>query len=369
MVRKVKEKYNLSFGEMAISVKGNNKFLQAVDLILDWKAINSIFNRVSSPSPYGASSYSKILLFKIILLQTWYNLSDPVVEEQINDRISFIKFLKISLDSPTPDHSTISRFRIFLLEHNLYDILFQEINRQLIENNLIVKNGAIVDATVITSARRPRKVIQGEVSEDRKEDDKLSASSEPNETAHESKVNDTPIITFSNDTDAAWLKKRGQFLYGYKAHNLVNYDGYFLGGHVTPANISDINQLEAMIKESNLEADTFVLGDKGYMSKKNVELLKTLGLQDGLMRKNVKNKKITEEEHSKNKEISKIRYRVEQSFGLLKKHFGYERMRYIGTKKCDLENTLKMLSFNIKKGIYSIARDLGNRNKKIICLD
>ena len=161
MGRKVKEKYNLSFGEMAISVKGNNKFLQAVDLILDWKAIDSIFNEVSYTSQYGASSYSKILLFKIILLQTWYNLSDPVVEEQINDRISFIKFLKISLDSPTPDHSTVSRFRTFLLENNLYDILFQEINRQLIQNNLIVKNGAIVDATVITSARRPRKVIQG----------------------------------------------------------------------------------------------------------------------------------------------------------------------------------------------------------------
>ena len=112
MVRKVKEKYNLSFGKMAISVKGNNKFLQAVDLVLDWDAINSIFNKRSSISPYGASSYSKILLFKIILLQTWYNLTDPVVEEQINDRISFIKFLKISLDSQTPDHSTFNQATI-----------------------------------------------------------------------------------------------------------------------------------------------------------------------------------------------------------------------------------------------------------------
>jgi len=366
VVRKVKEKYNLSFGEMAISVKGNNKFLQAVDLILDWDAINSIFKKCSSTSPYGASAYSKILLFKIILLQTWYNLSDPVVEEQINDRISFIRFLKISLDSPTPDHSTISRFRTFLIKENLFNELFQEVNKQLIHHNLIVKNGAIVDATVISSARRPRKVIQGEVAEDRKED--VVGSQDSKKAAREVEK-DTPVVTFSNDTDAKWLKKRGKFIYGYKAHNLVDYHGYFLGGHVTPANVSDINQLEAMILESNLESGIFVLGDKGYMSKKNVELLKTLGFQDGLMRKNVKNKKITEDEEFKNKEISKIRYRVEQSFGLLKKHFGYEKMRYIGTEKCNLENTLKMLSFNIKKGVHSLARDLGNRNKKIICLN
>jgi IS5 family transposase len=356
MVRKTKEKYNLSFGEMAISAKGENKFLKAVDLVMDWEAINSIFNKFTTPSQYGATSYSKLLLFKIMLLQTWYNLSDPMVEEQINDRISFIKFLKISLDSPTPDHSTISRFRNFLLENKMYDKLFYEVNRQLIQNNLIVKNGAIVDATVISSARRPRKVIKGKFVEDRKEDEVSK------ENKGDSNLN---IVTYSDDSDATWLFKRGRFHYGYKAHNLVNYDGYFLGGHITPANISDINQLEEMISESNLDSGIFVLGDKGYMSKKNVNLLETLGFKDGLMRKKVKNKDITEEEKFKNKEISKIRYKVEQSFGLLKKHFGYERMRYIGQEKCDLENTLKMLSFNIKKGIYSIAKDYENKNKKI----
>ena len=219
MAKKVKEKYNFSFGEMAISAKGNNKFLQAVDLVLDWDAINAIFNKRSSISPYGASAYSKILLFKIILLQTWYNLTDPIVEEQINDRISFIKFLKISLDSQTPDHSTISRFRTFLVKENLFNELFQEVNRQLIHNNLIVKNGAIVDATVITSSRRPRKIIQGEVTEDRKED--AVDSQESKETTRETKEG-IPVVTFSNDTDAKWLKKRGKFIYGYKAHNLVN---------------------------------------------------------------------------------------------------------------------------------------------------
>lgn len=358
MSRKSKEQYNYSFGEISISSKGDNKFLQAVDLIMDWDTFSDLFEKNSNISKYGATSYSKILLFKIILLQTWYNLSDPAVEEQINDRISFIKFLKISLDSPTPDHSTISRFRSFLLEKKLYDKLFREVNRQLISNSLIVKNGAIVDATVVSSARRPRKVIKGEFAEDRKEDELALATPEDNK-----------IVTYSNDKDATWLKKRGKYIYGYKGHNVVNFDGYFLGGHVTPANISDINQLEEMILESDLEPGIAVLADKGYMSKKNVELVDKLGFQDGIMRKKVKNKELTEEEKNKNKEISKIRFKVEQSFGLIKQHFGYVRMRYIGLEKCNLENTLKMLSLNIKKGIYSIAREFQNRNKKIMCLN
>lgn len=352
MNKKIKEKYKISFAEVAVSSKGNNKFLEAVNYIIDWGSIDEIFKKHSKSSNLGASSYSNILLFKILLLQTWYNLSDPAVEEQINDRISFIKFLGISIDSPTPDHSTISRFRKFLLIKDLYNKLFKEVNKQLVDKKLIVKNGAIVDATVITSARRPRKTIKGELAVDRKED----------EIKEENKVE----ITYSDDKDAAWLIKRGRFHYGYKGHNLVNYDGYFLGGHVTGANVSDINQLEEMINESGIEKGTHILADKGYMSKKNVELLKTLGMKDGIMRKKFKNKELTEEEKIKNKEISKIRYRVEQSFGLLKKHFGYERMRYIGKVKCNLENTIKMMSFNIKKAMYFIAKDYAMKNKKII---
>ncbi len=355
MVRKAKEKYAVSFAEMAVSSKGNNNFLEAVNLIIDWKSIDKIFKKYNERSNIGALSYSNILLFKVILLQTWYNLSDPAVEEQLNDRISFIKFLKISIDSPTPDHSTISRFRTFLLKENLYHKLFKEVNRQLILKNLIVKNGAIVDATVIESARRPRKSIKGELVEDRKED-------EINETSQkENKVE----ITYSDDIDAAWLIKRGKFHYGYKGHHLVNYDGYFLGGHVTGANVSDMNQLEQIIKESDVEKGTTILADKGYMSKKNIQLLNRIEMKDGIMRKKLKNTELTAEEIVRNKEISKIRYRIEQSFGLLKQHFGYEKMRYIGKDRCNLENTIKMLSFNLKKAVYSIARDFGMKNKKI----
>mgnify|MGYP000600242762 FL=1 len=151
-----------------------------------------------------------MLLFKILLLQTWFNLSDTKVEEAINDRISFIKFLNLSIESDTPDHSTISRFRNSLIKDNLDKKLFLEVNRQLESKGILVKNGAIVDATIISSNRRPKK-IDDLVTEDRKEED-------TQETISETKI----ITSYSDDKEARWIKKYGRYLYGYKIHNSVN---------------------------------------------------------------------------------------------------------------------------------------------------
>ena len=154
MVQKIKSKTkkehsHYSFAEMAVINKGKNSFLELVLKIVNWKKIEEILSGQVKSSNIGASSYSNLFLFKIVLLQSWYGLSDPVMEEQLNDRISFIRFLGISLDSPTPDHSTISRYRTFLMSNKIYEVLFSEINTQLQNSNLMVKNGVIVDASVI----------------------------------------------------------------------------------------------------------------------------------------------------------------------------------------------------------------------------
>ena len=129
------------------------------------------FNAICQPP------YSELLLFKILLLQTWFNLSDTKVEEATNDRISFIKFLTLSIESDTPDHSTISRFRNSLIKDNLDKKLFLEVNRQLESKGILVKNGAIVDATIISSGRRFKK-IDDLATEDRKEEDTQEVISE-----------------------------------------------------------------------------------------------------------------------------------------------------------------------------------------------
>jgi len=96
-----------------------------------------------------------------------------------------------------------------------------------------------------------------------------------------------------------------------------------------------------------------VLADKGYASAINREYLLKRTLSDKIMHKAVKGKPLTEEQKEENREISKYRYVVEQTFGLLKLHFGFDRMRYIGNRKCNLEYRIKSMAFNLKKACYS----------------
>ncbi len=266
-----RENKNFGFGDLAIGNKGKNDFLTSVNTLLDWDSIEKIlksslkrgFNAIGQPP------YSELLLFKILLLQTWFNLSDTKVEEAINDRISFIKFLNLS--------------------------------------------------------------------EDRKEEDTQDSISE------------TKIITsYSDDKEARWIKKYGRYLYGYKIHNSVNKEGYILGGVVTGANESDTRHLESILNEIMLEEGLPVLADKGYTSARNSEILESKNLVDKIMLKATKSKKLTAEENAYNREISKFRYVVEQTFGLLKLHFGYTRCRYISQRKVELEYMLKSLSFNTR---------------------
>lgn len=315
--------------------KNSNVFLDKIDQFIDWKNIEKLLKKKYKKtfSADGRPAYPPLSLFKLLLLQKWYGLSDPGLEETLNDRISFIRFSGFSISSPFPDHSTICRFRNTILELGLYEKLFEEIMKQLESKGLLVREGAIVDATIIESSRRPRKVMEI-MPEDRKE--------ENTETP--------PVVTYSDDNEAAWIKKGKRPYYGYKAHLSVDAkDGYVLGGHVTPANVADTTEFEKLINESNLPKDSFVLADKGYASEKNRTILKDKGYADGIMTKAVRNKPLTLIQTTFNKLISSVRYKVERSIGTLKRGYQFSRMRYKGLKKGNMELLLNVTAFNLKK--------------------
>jgi IS5 family transposase len=123
--------------------------------LIDWKPIEKIlrkkYRKVASADD-GRPAYPPLPMFKPLLLQRWYGLSDPGLEDALYDRISFIRFSGFSLGSTLPDHSTICRFRNALMELDIYGKLFEEINRQIESHGLLVKEGAIVDATMMKSS-------------------------------------------------------------------------------------------------------------------------------------------------------------------------------------------------------------------------
>ena len=147
------------------------------------------------------------MLFKIELLRTWYGLSDSEVEDQVNDRLSFTRFVRISMDSVSPDSTTICRFRNMLSAANVYERLLDEINRQLKEKRVIVLKGAIVDASVTESPRRPRGKKEYVVVEDRHEEEGAAEAEEAF-----LKEKEKPNV----DKEARWVKKAGKLRFGYK---------------------------------------------------------------------------------------------------------------------------------------------------------
>lgn len=192
------------FADYFIEQRGHtNTFLDRIDTLIDWKRIEKVLrkNYRKTASAEGRPAYHPLLMFKLLLLQRWHGLSDPGLEEALNDRISFIRFAGFSVSSTLPDHSTICRFRNALLERNLFGKLFEEITRQLEEQSILIKesNGAIVDATIIESSRRPRKVVEF-MPEDRKEDTEEISST---------------VISYSDDHDASWVMKGKKPYYGY----------------------------------------------------------------------------------------------------------------------------------------------------------
>ena len=102
----------------------------------------------------GRPSYDVILMFKILVLQRLYNLSDDQMEFQINDRMSFMRFLGLGLECRVPDAKTIWLFRDKLTKANVIKLLFDQFTAQLEAANIITRTGSIVDATFVDAPRQ-----------------------------------------------------------------------------------------------------------------------------------------------------------------------------------------------------------------------
>jgi IS5 family transposase len=323
-------------------------FVDGVTAIIDWQRVERLLNRGlgrSNEITAGAKAYPALQMFKILLLQQWYGMSDQETEYAMRDRISFIRFAGLSLEETVPDHTTICRFRNALVEKKLLQALLDEVNGQMEQQGKLVKKGVAVDASIISSAARPRKQVEVEaVVCDREE-----ATSPDAEKAIVS-------VSYSHDRDAAWTKKGKTYHYGYKAHTSVDVDtGLVLTAHATPANHSDTGELEALVQSSRLPAKSRVYADKGYTSASNSMLLKQHKYKDGIMHRAYRNRPLSERERNRNKLISNRRYIVERVFGTLKHRYAMARASYLGTAKVQGELLLSSLAYNLKRALYLLS--------------
>lgn len=317
---------------------GADNVLRKVDALLFWPAISAIVRRGLKRSGLGPQGYDPIVLFRCLLLGQWHRLSDPQLEESLRVRLDFMLFVGLDLHARVPDETTHCRFRNALVKGGVYDDLLAEVCRQLEGHGLKLRaaTAAIVDATLIESAARPRTHLVAPP-QDRAE----------GETDAEA----CPDVRFSADGDARWVKKGRKSTLGYKGFARSDEEGFIEKVHVTPANAGESPEFGTMIDGARARR---VLADKAYASRANRDRL--VGKhRDGIMRKAARGRPLRASEKRFNRLISKRRFRIEQCFGTMKRLFGLARARYFGSARTHAQIAMAAIAQNLLKAANKIV--------------
>ena len=340
----IKQSNQPSFVDVAVEHRTvKMPLFDRVNLIVDWHTIELEISKYykKGQSVDGRASYSPIILFKMLLLQMWYGLSDESVEINVKDRISFSKFCCISMDDQVPDSTVLCRFRGALSKENAFEKLLLLINKRLEDNDLMVITGAIVDASVTPTLRKPRGKKEYEtVAVDRKETETTEGTTEKTTKLVEK-------VKPNVDTEAAWIVKAGKIIYGYKQHTVTNQEGFILGIHTTAANESDVKNLKTALDKVDLKPRTPVFADKGYVSAENDATLVNKKLKNRILNKAQKKKPLTEIEKIINKTISQTRYKIERTFGSINRWFKASVARYVGLNKMHSQHLIQAICYNL----------------------
>jgi IS5 family transposase len=344
----IKTKLDMSFSQIFVEKRTRkDTFLRQINQIIKWQPIEKEINKVYKKgfSADGRPSYPGILLFKMLLLEQWYNLSDPGVEDMVNDSLSTMRFCGLQLEDDVPDHSVVSRFRKELTEKKAFDRLLKKINAQLKGKGIMVKEGAaMVDASITDTPRQPKGKTTYEVAIDRHEEERKEEEKDKEEKSMKLIKQVQPGV----DTEARWLKKSGKLRYGYKRHISTEDEGLVLAVHTTTANEHDSKGLKKIVKKTpkrNMKKG--ILGDKGFKVPDNDKLLKDEGIKNRIQHKAYRNRPLTEWEVYFNKLISKQRYKVERTFGGMKRWFGAGRAKYVGLSKTHSQHVLEAIAYNL----------------------
>jgi len=292
----------------------DNHILMKIDKLVNWHPIEKILETLY-PSGTGRPSFPVLTMFKIMLLQQWYNLSDPEMEFALADRIVFQRFLGVSVTDPVPDETTICRFRNRMKEKNLSEKLLELINDQLEAKGYMVKGVTLIDASLVKSKTRPPR---------------KNAHSENNKT---------------QDKDASWTVRNGNPHFGYKMHIAVDNNGLIRKNRITPAHVHD-----SCVFDEILPSDTTaVFADKGYANRSRKKVLRNLGIYVGILDKAYRNTPLSSKQVKQNKRKSRIRKAVERVFAHLKKWYGYIGVRYVGIRTNQNHLHLLGIAYNLKR--------------------
>ncbi|MFH1004621.1 MAG: IS5 family transposase [Bacteroidota bacterium] len=301
------------------------------------KTLDKIYQKTERKSKAGAKPYDYVLMFKVIILQRLYNLSDEQMEFQINDRLTFQRFIGLEFSHNVPDTNTIWTFKEKLKKNNnerkLFDCFYKELEKQ----KLIMSEGKMVDASFHEVPRQRN-------------------SREENKTIKEG---ETPITwkeekqkhkLMHKDRDARWTEKNNQTYYGYKNHVKADLGSKLIDNYtITDASVHDSQALETLLSEKDKGQSLYA--DSAYTGEKQETTINKAEMVNKVHEKGYKNKPLTEAQKESNKNKSKYRARVEHIFGFMENSMHGSYMRIIGIARARVVIGLTNLTYNICRAV------------------
>ena len=312
-----------SLFDWVIQDKGGRRtgaFLQKMEEIVPWKEIGDELDGALYDRQMGRPGFPTHILIKALFLEMWYGLSDPELEEQVLDRVSFQKFLGIRIRTDIPDETTICRFRGKLTELHAEEELFEIVQEMIDEHGVRVNRGTIVDATIVNA-------LKG-----RKRDDR----------------------TNTRDTDAGFTKKNGKTFHGYKAHVGSDTKGWFIEEViVTSATTPDNEAFDDLTKDETKA----VFADKAYIDQKKKRDFRRRGIFWGVLDRASRGHALSSKQRKDNNQKSSVRSRGEHPFAWIKKTMHLLGTRFRGLRKNTFHLTLVCVAYNLKRlvSVLSLA--------------
>ena len=319
----VRKNESMSFVDAMMAELGGPRsaaLLERLDAATPWEKLAAPIRALPEYNNAGAGHppWCPVLMLKGLMLAKWNNLSDPGLEEALQDRISFRKFVGLSFTDKTPDETTFVKFRQRLREAGLHDAIFDAVVKHIEGQGLLVREGTMVDATIIEAPRgRPR----GDG-------------------------------TTTRDQDASFTAKHGVPHHGYKGHIAMDLSGIVTDYRFGTAKEHDSNHIDGLtVHETRL-----VLADSAYSDRQRRADLRARGVIDGICyKRNRGQKELHDWQQRWNSRVAKLRARVEHPTGMMKQQLGYRRVRYRGRERNVFDFAMTLSACNIKKSLSLTA--------------
>ena len=315
-----------------------NDPLVKLNSLINWKQFRKPLEKAFENEDKGIGGrppFDFLMMFKIMVLQRYYNLSDQQMQFQILDRLSFMRFLGLTMADKVPDEKTIWLFREKLIEKKLVEGLFKLFLKNLEKLHLIGKEGRMVDASFIEVPRQRnsrdenQKIKDGEIPDDWEND--------PNKLSQK-------------DMDARWTKKNNQVFYGYKDHVKVDQESKLILDYtITDASVHDSQPLEELLDKK--DKGQALYADSAYTGDSQEQVIEKAKMINQVHEKGYKNRPLTKKQIKDNRKKSTIRVRVEHVFGFMENSMNGMYIKSIGKVRATGIIGLMNLTYNILRSI------------------